>query len=68
MTLPVITNMKGMKEKKWIKTKIGVGSVMTEKFREMEEKTGEGRSRRVSIYVLGCVKAVLGKNNTLVQL
>ena len=39
--------MKDMNEAKWIKTKIGVGSTVTGKFGEMENKTREVRSRRI---------------------
>ena len=44
---PVVTIAVGMKEKKQIKPKIAVGSLVKEKFGEMEENTEEGRSGRV---------------------
>ena len=47
MRLPVITNMKDMKEKKLIKTNIGLGSVVKEKFAQMEWKTRDVRFRRM---------------------
>ena len=52
-----------MKEKKRIKTKIGMGSVMKAKARDMEEKTREGRIRRTRKEVVGCVQAVVGIGN-----
>ena len=67
MSLPVITTMKDMKEKKRIKTKIVVGSVAKVKVGEMDEKTTEGRSRSKRKEVMGCVQAVVGKKNPLVQ-
>ena len=40
--------MKNMKEKKLINTKIGMGSVVKAKVREMEEETRGGRSGRTN--------------------
>ena len=51
-----------MKENKWIKKKIRVGYVMKEKVVEVEEETKEGRTRRMSKEVVGCVNSVVGKN------
>ena len=56
-----------MKEKKWIKTKIGVGSVLKEKGGEMEENTREGRNRRMRKDMVGCVQDLVGKKILLVQ-
>ena len=56
-----------MKENNWIKTKIGVGSVVKSKVREMEDNTREVRIRSMSKEVLGCVQDVLGKKRSLVQ-
>ena len=56
-----------MTEKKRIKTKIGVGSVVKAKVREIEENTREGRSRRMRKEVVGCVQDVVGKKRFLVQ-
>ena len=56
-----------MMEKKRIKTKIGVGSVVKTKVRDMGEKTSEGGIRSKREKVAGCVKAVVERNNLLVQ-
>ena len=56
-----------MKEKKQIKPKIGVGSLVKEKFIKMEENTREVIIRRTRKEVVGCVQAVVGKKNFLVQ-
>ena len=56
-----------MKEKKRIKTKIGVGSVVNAKVGEIEENTREGRIRRMRKEVVGCIRAVAGKKIFLVQ-
>ena len=56
-----------MKEKKRIKPKIGVGSLVKAKVVKMEEKTREGRSSRMSKWLVGCVQAVVGKEKLLVQ-
>ena len=54
-------------EKKRIKTKIRVGSDVKTKVRDMEENTREVRTRRMRKEVVGCVHAVAGKKNFLVQ-
>ena len=54
-----------MKEKKRIKPKIGVGSLVKAKARKMEENTREGRSRRTRKDVVGCVHIVDGKKKFL---
>ena len=48
MSSPVVTIKEGVKEKKQIKTKIRVKSVVKAKVGEMEEKIREGRLRRMS--------------------
>ena len=53
--------MKERKKEKWVMMKIGVGSAVTAKIGEMEEKTMEGRSRRMRGEVVDCVRAVVGK-------
>ena len=47
------------------KTKIGLGSVVKAKVGELEKITREGRSRRMSKEVVGCVQRVVGKNKFL---
>ena len=56
-----------MKEKKRIKTKIGVGSVVKAKVGDMEENTREGRNSRIRKEVVGCVQDVVGNKKFLVQ-
>ena len=56
-----------MMDKKRIKTKIGVGSVVKLKVGDMEDNTREVIIRRMSKYVVGCVQAVVGKNKFLVK-
>ena len=56
-----------MKEKKWIKMKIGVRSAVKAKVGEMEENTRERRSIRMRKEVVACVQAVVGKNRLLFQ-
>ena len=56
-----------MNDNKRINTKIGVGSVVKAKSREMEDSTREGISRRNRKYVVGRVQDVIRKNNFLVQ-
>ena len=55
-----------MKTTKHIKTKIGVGSVLKAKVGELDKITREGRIRRMSREVVGCVQSVVGKNIFLV--
>ena len=50
-----------MKDKKQIKPNIIVGTLMKDKVIETEEKTREGRVRRMRKEVLGCVQDVTGK-------
>ena len=52
-----------MKENKRIKTKIGVGSVVKEKFCDMEDNTREGRISRMRKYVVVCVQSMQGNNH-----
>ena len=47
MIPPVVTIVDGMKEKKRIKTRIGMGFAVKENVGEMEEDTREGRIRRM---------------------
>ena len=51
-----IKTVNGVKEKKRIKTNIGVGSVVKVKVRYMEEKTREGRIRIKRKEVAECVQ------------
>ena len=55
--------MKGTKDKKQIKKKIGEGYVVKAKVGEMEDKKSEGRIRMTRKEVLVCAQAVVGKNN-----
>ena len=64
--LPVITTIKGMKEKKWTKTNIGEGCVVKEKVRYMEDNKREGRISRTSKEVVVSVQAVVDKMKFLV--
>ena len=68
MSSPVVTIKEGMNMKKQTKKKIGVGSVVKAKVGELEKITREGRSRRMSKEVMGCVQSVVGKKKFLVQL
>ena len=56
-----------MLENKWIKTKVGVGSVVKAKVEDMEENTRKGRIRRTGKEVVGCVQDVVGEKEFLVQ-
>ena len=67
MSLPVFTTIKEIKEANRRKTKIGVGSIVTEKVGDMGRKTKEGRSRMVSKEVVECVQYLMGENKFLVQ-
>ena len=53
--------------KKQTKTKIGLGSIVKAKVRELENITRELRIRRTSKEVMRCVQAVVGKKKFLVQ-
>ena len=64
----VVTIKEGMNMKKQTKKKIGVGSVVKAKVGELANITREGRSRRMSKEVMGCVQSVVGKKKFLVQL
>ena len=68
MISTVLTITKMTKEKKQIKTKIWMGSVVKEKVGYMEYKTREGIRSTMRIDVVGCVQYVLGKKILLVQL
>ena len=63
MSLPVILTTKDTKEKKRIKTKIGVGYSVKEKVGEMENKTREARTMRTRKEVVGCVQDLVRKKN-----
>ena len=54
--------------KKHNKMEIGVGSVVKAKVGEFENITREGRSMRMRKEVVGCVQAVAGKKNFVIQL
>ena len=62
-----VTISQDMMEKKQIKVKIGVGSVVKEKVGETKENTSEGIIIGTRINVVGCVHAVEEKNKFLVQ-
>ena len=59
--------MKEMKETKRRNTKVDVGTLVTAKVREMEEKTRDGRSRRTRKEAVGCVEAMVGNKKFLVR-
>ena len=59
--------VEGTKEKKRIKTKIGVGSLVNAEVGDMEYKKREGRSKKTRKEVAGYVHAVAGKKKFLIQ-
>ena len=61
MSLPVHILIKDRKEENLGKMKIIMGSVVTEKIGEIEDKAREGRSRRMRKEVVECALAVVGK-------
>ena len=67
MSSTVVTIIKGMKGKKRIKTKIGVGSVVKANVAEMEANKREGRIGRMRKEVMGCSQDVVSKNILLFQ-
>ena len=67
MSSPVVTFKEGMNMTKQTKTKIGVGSVVKAKVGELENITGEGRSRITRKEVVGRVQSVVGKRKSLAQ-
>ena len=67
MILPGIKIIMDMKENKRVKTKIRVGSVVKSKVGEMEDNTREGGIGGNRIEEVGCVQAVVGKNNYVLQ-
>ena len=67
MSSPILTNKKMMKEKKQIKTKIGIRYEVNEKVGYMKDKTKEGIISIMGKYVVGCVQDVVGKKRLLVQ-
>ena len=68
MISPVVTIEQGMMNKKWIKKKIWVGSVVKENVGDIKENTREGRIRKMRNEVAGCVQTVIGKKKLSVQL
>ena len=67
MSSPVFTNKEGTKEKKRIKTQIGVGYIIKAKVEETKEKIRQGRTRSMRKEVVVCVNAVVRKKIFLVQ-
>ena len=67
MSSPGDTIVEGMKEKKRIKTEIGVGSLVKAKVGKMEKNTREGGIGRMRKEVVGCVQSVVGKKKILVK-
>ena len=59
--------MKEMKEVEWSKMNIGMGSVVTEKVRDIEENNREGRSRNMMKGLVVCVQVMAEKKTFLVQ-
>ena len=66
MSSPVVTISEVMKEKKRIKTKIKVGSLVKSKVRKMGENTREGRSRGIRKDVVVFFQDIVGKKKFLV--
>ena len=67
MKSPVITTAEQMKEKKIIKTKIGLGSIVKAQGREIEDNTSEVRNNNTTKYLVGCVQDVSGNNSLRVK-
>ena len=63
----VVTIAELMKDKKQIKTKIGLSSVVMAKVGEMEENTREEISSRISIDFMVFVQDMVGNKKFLVQ-
>ena len=63
----VVTIAELMKDKKRIKTKIGLSSVVMAKVGEMEENTREEISSRISIDFMVFVQDMVGNKKFLVQ-
>ena len=68
MSSPVITIAEGMKEKKRIKTKIRVGSVVKAKVGEMEEITGGGKKHEDEERSGGTFPRCGGEEEVLIQI
>ena len=66
MSSHVVTIKNGMKEKKRIRKKIGVGSALKSKVGDIEENTREGRIRSMRKEVVVCVQAVVEKKILLI--
>ena len=62
-----ITITKEIMENKFTKKKIGVGPVVKEKVRYIEENTSEGRIRRMRKDMVGCVEALVVKKKCLIH-
>ena len=62
-----ITITKEIMENKCTKKKIGVGPVVKEKVRYIEENTSEGRIRRMRKDMVGCVEALVVKKKCLIH-
>ena len=54
--------MEGTQEKKRIKPKIGVGSLVNAKTRNMEENKSERIISKIREEMVGCVQSVVGNN------
>ena len=67
MSSPIVTIVEWIKEKKRIKPKIGVGSLVKAKVGNMEDNTREGRSRGMRKAVVVYSYSVVGKKKFLVQ-
>ena len=67
MSLLIVIIKKEMKDKKWIKTKIGLGSVVKAKDVEMENNTMEVRIRRMRENMVICLQDVVDKKKFPVQ-
>ena len=67
MSLPVLANMRFIKEKKRMKTNIDVGSIVKVKVGDMYENKREVINRRIIKEVVVCVQDVVGKNDLSVK-
>ena len=68
MISPVLKIAEGIKVKNRNKTNIKVGYIVKANVVELKKITREGRIRKIRKWFLGCVQAVVGNNNFLVQL
>ena len=67
MISPVVTITKGRKEKKRIKTKTRMGSVVKKNVGEMEDNTRDGINSKIRKEGVQCVQSMVEKNILLVQ-